>query len=72
MLGNIGIVLAMVCAVKGYLFVVIMVELFLIECCKIMCALGVKVILMLVVECVIGMMCKVEQFVKECGWFLAC
>jgi cysteine synthase A len=43
--GNTGIALAMVCAVKGYPFVAVMVETFSIERRKIMRAYGAKVIL---------------------------
>lgn len=70
MLGNMGVVLVMVVVVCGYKFVVMMVEIFLIECCKLMCVYGVKVILILVVECGLGMVCCVKELVEEYGWFL--
>lgn len=69
-LGNIGVVLVMVVVVCGYKFVVIMVEIFLVECCKLMCVYGVKVILILVVECGSGMVCRVVELVEQYGWFL--
>jgi len=69
--GNTGIALAMVCAVKGYPFVAVMVETFSIERRKIMRMLGAKVILTPAAERGTGMVRKAEELAKKHGWFLA-
>ncbi|HSW34808.1 MAG TPA: cysteine synthase A [Steroidobacteraceae bacterium] len=69
--GNTGIALAMVCAVKGYPFVAVMVETFSIERRKIMRMLGAKVILTPAAERGSGMVRKAEELAKKHGWFLA-
>lgn len=47
-----------------------MVELFFVECWKIMCMFGVKVIVMLKGGKGMGMVVKVEELVEKNGWFL--
>ena len=69
--GNTGIALAMVCAVKGYPFVAVMVETFSVERRKIMRALGAKVILTPAAERGSGMVRKAAELAKKHGWFLA-
>jgi len=69
--GNTGIALAMVCAVKGYPFVAVMVETFSIERRKIMRMLGAKVILTPAAERGTGMVRKAEELARKHGWFLA-
>jgi cysteine synthase A len=69
--GNTGIALAMVCAVKGYPFVAVMVETFSVERRKIMRMLGAKVILTPAAERGSGMVRKAEELAKKHGWFLA-
>jgi len=69
--GNTGIALAMVCAVKGYPFVALMVETFSVERRKIMRLLGAKVILTPAAERGTGMVRKAEELAKKHGWFLA-
>src|SRR5690554_1326273 len=69
--GNTGIALAMVCAVKGYPFVAVMVESFSIERRKLMRALGAKVILTPAAERGTGMVEKAAALAKQHGWFLA-
>jgi cysteine synthase len=69
--GNTGIALAMVCAVKGYPFVAVMVETFSIERRKIMRMLGAKVILTPAAERGSGMVRRAEELAKKHGWFLA-
>jgi cysteine synthase A len=69
--GNTGIALAMVCAVKGYPFVAVMVETFSIERRKIMRMLGAKVLLTPAAERGSGMVRKAEELAKKHGWFLA-
>ncbi|MEY4931730.1 MAG: hypothetical protein RLZZ403_50 [Pseudomonadota bacterium] len=69
--GNTGIALAMVCAVKGYPFVAVMVETFSIERRKIMRALGAKGILTPAAERGSGMVRKAEELSVKNGWFLA-
>ena len=69
--GNTGIVLAMVCAAKGYPFVATMVETFSIERRKIMKALGARVILTPAAERGSGMVARAEALAAEHGWFLA-
>ena len=69
--GNTGIALAMVCAVKGYPFVAVMVETFSIERRKIMRMLGAKVILTPAAERGSGMVRKAEELAKKHGWFPA-
>jgi cysteine synthase len=69
--GNTGIALAMVCAVKGYPFVALMVETFSVERRKIMRMLGAKVILTPAAERGTGMIRKAEELARRHGWFLA-
>ncbi|MDE2220090.1 MAG: cysteine synthase A [Gammaproteobacteria bacterium] len=69
--GNTGIALAMVCAVKGYPFVAVMVETFSIERRKIMRMLGAKVILTPAAERGTGMVRKAAELAAKHGWFLA-
>src|SRR5690348_7633865 len=69
--GNTGIALAMVCASKGYPFVAIMSETFLVERRKIMRILGAKVILTPAAERGSGMVRKAEELARRHGWFLA-
>ena len=69
--GNTGIALAMVCAVKGYPFVAVMVETFSMERRKIMRALGAKVILTPAAERGSGMVRKAHELSVKHGWFLA-
>ena len=69
--GNTGIALAMVCAVKGYPFVAVMVETFSIERRKIMRMLGAKVILTPAAERGTGMVRKAAELAEKNGWFLA-
>ena len=68
--GNTGIALAMVCAVKGYPFVAVMVETFSIERRKIMRMLGAKVILTPAAERGTGMVRKAAELAEKNGWFL--
>ena len=69
--GNTGIALAMVCAVKGYPFVAVMVETFSIERRKIMRMLGARVILTPAAERGSGMVRKAAELAGKNGWFLA-
>ena len=69
--GNTGIALAMVCAVKGYPFVAVMVETFSIERRKIMRRLGARVILTPAAERGTGMVRKAAELAEKNGWFLA-
>ncbi len=69
--GNTGIALAMVCAVKGYPFVAVMVETFSVERRKVMRALGAKVILTPAAERGSGMVRKAAELAEKHGWFLA-
>ena len=69
--GNTGIALAMVCAVKGYPFVAVMVETFSIERRKIMRAYGAKVILTPAAGRGTEMVRRAEELAKKNGWFLA-
>jgi len=69
--GNTGIALAMVCAVKGYPFVAVMVETFSIERRKLMRALGAKVLLTPAAERGSGMVRVAAKLAEERGWFLA-
>jgi cysteine synthase A len=69
--GNTGIALAMVCAVKGYPFVAVMVETFSVERRKIMRMLGAKVILTPAAERGSGMVRKAAELAEKNGWFLA-
>ena len=69
--GNTGIALAMVCAVKGYPFVALMVETFSVERRKIMRMLGAKVILTPAAERGTGMVRKAAELAAKNGWFLA-
>jgi cysteine synthase len=68
--GNTGIALAMVCAVKGYPFVAVMVETFSVERRKIMKALGAKVVLTPAAEKGTGMVKKAEALARKNDWFL--
>ncbi|KAJ3075716.1 hypothetical protein HDU98_007108 [Podochytrium sp. JEL0797] len=67
--GNTGIALAMVCAVKGYPFVAVMIETFSIERRKIMKFLGAKVVLTPKELKGTGMVDKAAELAKEHGWF---
>lgn len=69
--GNTGIALAMVCAVKGYPFVAVMVETFSIERRKIMRAYGAKVILTPAAGRGTEMVRRAEELARRNGWFLA-
>jgi cysteine synthase A len=69
--GNTGIGLAMVCAVKGYPFVSIMVETFSVERRKLMRFLGAKVILTPKAEKGMGMVTKARELAETNGWFMA-
>ena len=69
--GNTGIALSMVCAVKGYPFVAVMVETFSVERRKIMRMLGAKVILTPAAERGSGMVRKADELAKKHGWFAA-
>jgi cysteine synthase A len=69
--GNTGIALAMVCAVKGYPFVAVMVETFSIERRKIMRAFGAKVILTPAAGRGTEMVRRAEELARTNGWFLA-
>ncbi len=69
--GNTGIALAMVCAVKGYPFVAVMVETFSIERRKIMRMLGARVILTPAAGRGTGMVRKAAELAEKNGWFLA-
>jgi cysteine synthase A len=69
--GNTGIALAMVCAVKGYPFVAVMVETFSVERRKIMRMLGAKLILTPAAERGSGMVRKAAELAQKNGWFLA-
>ena len=68
--GNTGIALAMVCAVKGYPFVAVMVESASVERRKLMRALGAKVILTPAAERASGMVAKAVALAAKHGWFL--
>lgn len=69
--GNTGIALAMVCAVKGYPFVAVMVETFSIERRKIMRAYGANVILTPAAGRGTEMVRRAEELARKNGWFLA-
>ena len=69
--GNTGIALAMVCAAKGYQFVAVMADSFLIERRKVMRGLGAKVILTPAAERGTGMVKKAAELAEEHGWLLA-
>ncbi len=68
--GNTGIALAMVCAVKGYPFVAVMVESFSMERRKLMRALGARLVLTPAAERGTGMVRVAEALAKKHGWFL--
>ena len=68
--GNTGIVLAMVCAHKGYPLVVTMAENFSIERRKMMRFLGAKVVLTPADQMGTGMLAKAVELAEEHGWFL--
>lgn len=68
--GNTGIALAMVCAQRGYPFVVCMAESFSIERRKLMRFLGAKVILTPAAMKGTGMVMKARELAAEHGWFL--
>ncbi len=69
--GNTGIGLAMVCAAKGYPFVVTMHDGFSIERRKLMRFFGAKVILTPKAHKAIGMYQKAVELAEANGWFLA-
>jgi cysteine synthase A len=69
--GNTGIGLAMVCAAKGYPFVVTMAESFSIERRKLMRFLGAKVVLTPKELKGFGMYSKAKELAEANGWFLA-
>lgn len=69
--GNTGIGLAMVCAAKGYPFVVTMSEAFSIERRRLMRFFGAKVILTPRAEKGFGMYKKAQELAEANGWFLA-
>ena len=68
--GNTGIVLAMVCAQKGYPLVVTMAENFSVERRKMMRFLGARVVLTPASEKGTGMLRKAEELAETHGWFL--
>ena len=67
--GNTGIGLAMVCAQKDYPLVVTMAESFSIERRKMMCFLGVKVVLTPAALKGSGMLEKAMELAAKHGWF---
>ena len=69
--GNTGIGLAMVCAAKGYPFVVTMSEAFSVERRRLMRFFGAKVILTPRAEKGFGMYKKAQELAEANGWFLA-
>ncbi len=69
--GNTGIGLAMVCAAKGYPFVVTMHDGFSIERRKLMRFYGAKVILTPRAQKAFGMVQKAQELADKNGWFLA-
>ncbi len=69
--GNTGIGLAMVCAAKGYPFVVTMSEAFSIERRRLMRFFGAKVILTPRADKAFGMYKKAEELAEANGWFYA-
>ncbi len=69
--GNTGIGLAMVCAAKGYPFVVTMHDGFSIERRKLMRFFGAKVILTPKANKALGMFQKAVELADKNGWFLA-
>ncbi len=69
--GNTGIGLAMVCAAKGYPFVVTMHDGFSIERRKLMRFFGAKVILTPKAQKAFGMFQKAVELAAKNGWFLA-
>jgi cysteine synthase len=69
--GNTGIGLAMVCAAKGYPFVVTMHDGFSIERRKLMRFFGAKVILTPRAQKAMGMYNKAVELAEKNGWFLA-
>ncbi|MCV6593725.1 MAG: PLP-dependent cysteine synthase family protein [Silicimonas sp.] len=69
--GNTGIGLAMVCAAKGYPLVCVMADSFSVERRKLMRFLGAKVVLTPRALKAYGMMEKLQELVKEHGWFNA-
>jgi cysteine synthase A len=68
--GNTGIVLAMVCAAKGYPLVVTMAEPFSVERRKLMRFLGAKVIVTPAAERAVGMINKAIELAEAHGWFM--
>ncbi len=69
--GNTGIGLAMVCAAKGYPFVVTMADSFSVERRQLMRFLGAKVVLTPRAEKGLGMYKKAKELADKNGWFLA-
>lgn len=69
--GNTGIGLAMVCAQKGYPFVVTMADSFSVERRRVMRMFGAKVVLTPRAEKGIGMYKKAVELAEKHGWFLA-
>ncbi|MBT4590175.1 MAG: cysteine synthase A [Rhodospirillaceae bacterium] len=69
--GNTGIVLAMVCAQKGYPLVIVMAENFSVERRKLMRFLGADVVLTPAAEKGTGMLAKAVELAETHGWFLA-
>lgn len=61
--GNIGIVLVYVVVVCGYKFILIMLEIMSIECCKLFKVLGVNLVLIEGVKGMKGVIQKVEEIV---------
>lgn len=69
--GNTGIALAMVCAVKGYPFVAVMLDSFSVERRKLMKALGAKVYLCPASMKGTGMVARAKELAEKNGWFEA-
>src|ERR1700753_115449 len=68
--GNTGIGLAMVCAAKGYPFVIVMAESFSVERRKLMRFLGAKGVLTPAAARANGMVQKVKELAAKHGWFM--
>jgi len=69
--GNTGIALAMVCAVKGYPFVAVMLDSFSVERRKLMKALGAKLYLLPGAMKGSGMVAYARDLAEKNGWFVA-
>ena len=67
--GNTGIGLAMVCAQKGYPLVIVMAENFSVERRRMIRFLGATVVLTPAADMGTGMIAKVNELVKEHGWW---